>query len=148
MSRNARLLAAIAITAVALPALAIWHFSAEGQWPKTWPAELEQLRKQSRSLNGGIANLTFHEIPFTKREDFEAAWPSLLEVRHKDKPITLFRSPHEFLGKMKAGVRIWDPPYETRNIWLVVDGNIVDLNRIPLPADTKIIDRRFEDSKR
>ena len=29
MSRNARLLAAIAITAVALPALAIWHFSAD-----------------------------------------------------------------------------------------------------------------------
>jgi hypothetical protein len=26
---------------------------------------------------------------------------------------------------------------------LVVDGNVVDLNRIPLPADTPIIDERF-----
>jgi hypothetical protein len=30
-------------------------------------------------------------------------------------------------------------------IMLVVDGNIVDLNRIPLPADTPIIDERFKD---
>jgi hypothetical protein len=27
---------------------------------------------------------------------------------------------------------------------LIVDGNIVDLNRIPLPADTPIIDKRFQ----
>ena len=27
---------------------------------------------------------------------------------------------------------------------LVVDGNIVDLNRIPLPADTPIVDERFK----
>ena len=37
-----------------------------------------------------------------------------------------------------------------RQIWmyttfieLIVDGNVVDLNRIPLPADTQIIDERF-----
>lgn len=30
-------------------------------------------------------------------------------------------------------------------IELVVDGNIIDLNRIPLPADTPIIDKRFEE---
>jgi hypothetical protein len=27
---------------------------------------------------------------------------------------------------------------------LIVDGKVVDLNRIPLPADTPIIDKRFE----
>jgi hypothetical protein len=31
---------------------------------------------------------------------------------------------------------------------LVVDGNIVDLNRIALPADTPIIDERFKDTKK
>ncbi len=31
-----------------------------------------------------------------------------------------------------------------QDIMLVCDGDIVDLNRIPLPADTPIIDRRFE----
>ena len=33
----------------------------------------------------------------------------------------------------------------TTYIELVVDGEIVDLNRIPLPADTPIIDKRFEE---
>jgi hypothetical protein len=32
----------------------------------------------------------------------------------------------------------------TTYIELIVDGHVVDLNRIPLPADTPIIDRRFE----
>jgi hypothetical protein len=27
---------------------------------------------------------------------------------------------------------------------LVVDGKIVDLNRIPIPADTPIVDERFD----
>jgi hypothetical protein len=31
----------------------------------------------------------------------------------------------------------------TTFIELVVDGNVVDLNRIALPADTPIIDERF-----
>ncbi len=30
-------------------------------------------------------------------------------------------------------------------IELIVDGEIVDLNRIPLPPDTPIIDERFKD---
>jgi hypothetical protein len=32
----------------------------------------------------------------------------------------------------------------TTHIELVVDGEIVDLNRIALPADTPILDERFE----
>ena len=35
----------------------------------------------------------------------------------------------------------------TTYIELVVDGEIVDLNRIPLPADTPIVDERFKDEK-
>ena len=35
----------------------------------------------------------------------------------------------------------------TTYIELVVDGEIVDLNRIPLPPDTPIIDERFKDAK-
>ena len=36
----------------------------------------------------------------------------------------------------------------TTYIELVVDGDIVDLNRIALPADTPIIDERFKDGKK
>ena len=44
----------------------------------------------------------------------------------------------------------WDGNVRGRWHWttyieLVVDGEIVDLNRIPLPADTPIIDERFTD---
>jgi hypothetical protein len=35
----------------------------------------------------------------------------------------------------------------TTYVELVVDGDIVDLNRIPIPADTPIIDRRFEGAR-
>jgi hypothetical protein len=35
----------------------------------------------------------------------------------------------------------WD---QTIYIELIVDGKIVDLNRIPLPRDTPIIDERFK----
>lgn len=135
---------AVAFSLVSLPAVADWMRSRQGEWPKDWPAELEPLRKQSRTLTGGLANLTFHEIPFNKRDTFEAAWPQILKTRSRGTPITLFRGPHEYLGKMKAGVRIWHPAYETRNIWLVVDGDVVDLNRIVIPPNTEIIDRRFE----
>jgi hypothetical protein len=34
---------------------------------------------------------------------------------------------------------------QTIYIELIVDGDIVDLNRIPLPPDTPIIDERFKD---
>ena len=46
----------------------------------------------------------------------------------------------------------WEDPTHVRGRWmyttfieLVVDGDIVDLNRIPLPADTPIVDERFKD---
>jgi len=122
-----------------------WLVADKGTWPESWPEELDSLREQSRSLRGSLADLTFYEIPFTNRKDFESAWPHILKIKSKGVPITLLRSPHKYLGTLNAGVRIWHPPYQTRNIWLIVDGEIVDLNRIPLPADTPIIDKRFED---
>ena len=146
MKRNTIVVAALVFCS-ASSAFAVWSVSNKGMWPETWPQELEPLRKQSRTLQGSLANLTFHEIPFTNRDDFEAAWPHILKIKSKGVPITLFRSPHKFLGTLKAGVRIWHPPYQTRNIWLVVDGDIVDLNRIPFPPDALIIDKRFEDKK-
>jgi len=133
------------IFCAARPAHADWLVADKGTWPESWPEELDSLREKSRSLRGSLADLTFYEIPFTSREDFESAWPHILKIKSKGVPITLLRAPHKYLGTLSAGVRIWHPPYQTRNIWLVVDGEIVDLNRIPLPADTPIVDKRFED---
>jgi hypothetical protein len=136
-----------------------------GSWPESWPKELEGLRKQSRTLAGPLAPplapLRHYAIPFAKREAFEAAWPQLLKVKSPGAPIVLKRAPSYWLDESKAGVCIHTPPEgeapladatkaggrleQTIYIELIVDGEIVDLNRIPLPPDTPIIDERFKD---
>lgn len=157
------------VLGLASSARGIWEVYPEGAWPKTWPQPLESLRKRSETIQGSEANLIIHGIPFAKREDFEAAWPHILKVKSKGAPIVLVRAPlkHWHFDKIKAGLLIHSPPLENgkptepetpiegvqdfnmrwmRTVYLelAVDGQIVDLNRIALPADTPIIDRRFE----
>jgi hypothetical protein len=160
-------LAALAFSAAT--AYADYSVTDEGTWPTSWPKELEPLRKQARSLRGSLADITLHEVPFANREEFEAAWPHLLAVKTKGAPIILVRSPDTWMGKLDAGVRIHCPPGQvgepvkpvgptagegrTRWLWtnyieLVVDGKVIDLNRIPLPDDTPIIDERFGGGKK
>jgi hypothetical protein len=128
-----------------------------GSWPESWPKELEPLRGQARTLEGPLLPLLHYAIPFTKREEFEAAWPHLLKVKTPGASIVLRRGPSFWLGKDAAGVCIHTPPAgekpdlkadSTKTIYieLIVDGQIVDLNRIPLPPDTPIIDERFKDA--
>ena len=153
---------------------AVDEFSDRGMWPKSWPAELEPLGKQSRTISSGDAMITHHEIPFSKQGDFESAWPHLLKVKSKGAPVVLRRGPHDTFGRsIKAGVLVFmaaqkengDAPavpirgqsdvrmrwLSTTYIELIVDGQIVDLNRISLtvpgqaPPETPIIDLRFED---
>ncbi|MHC4489460.1 MAG: hypothetical protein ACYSW7_09855 [Planctomycetota bacterium] len=207
------------VLCAAFSVYALYEITNEGAWPKNWPKELEPLRKQSRTLVH--SQLCIHEISFTRRAEFEAAWPHILAVKSKKAPLILLSSPDRKLGKtIKVGVRILSPrtgtlvtpkgthyppgaesvirdgkflkigppwpdhiksesgglpkyvvyendkwvpytqkkakeystknPYKIRrariDIELVVDGDIVDLNRIPLPPDTPIIDKRFKDS--
>jgi hypothetical protein len=160
---------AVIILGAACCVYADYVVSDHGDWPQSWPKELEPLRKQSSSIEGGLVDLATHRIPFTKREEFESTWPHLLKVKTKGAPIVLVRSPasHWHFGKMTAGVLVHCPPSQnqpaepagpiegatklrerwmwTTYIELVVDGEIVDLNRIELPADTPIIDQRFAD---
>jgi hypothetical protein len=137
----------------------------KGTWPTNWPKELEPLRAQSRTLEGPLAPNQHYAIPFTSRKDFESAWPHLLKVKSKESRLLLTRGPNFFLGeKAKAGVVVHSPPggqpdnpavqvgglkggLSTTYIELIVDGEIVDLNRIPLPADTPIVDDRFKERK-
>jgi hypothetical protein len=141
-----------------------------GVWPKSWPAELEPLRKQARTLMGPMVDNQHFAIVFTDREQFEAAWPHLLKVKSKGTAINLKRGENFFLGRHVAGVVVHCPPEGDANaqpghaegdsaknyqglrlraniIELVVDGSIVDLNRIPLPADTLIVDDRFKEKQ-
>ena len=167
MKSRSYLVSPIAVFAVGSVLLAAGSVADKGQWPNSWPKELEPLREQSRTLTGGLLNQTHYEITFVKREDFESAWPHLLKIKSKGAPIILVRSPYTSLGKVQAGVLVRaavarsdkpnspETPIEgvtnprvrwmyTTFIELIVDGNIVDLNRIPLPPDTPIIDERFK----
>lgn len=168
MKTRIAILAAIVFCSVH-SAYALYEVYDHGAWPESWPKELEPLRKQSRTLVGPEVLNRHYQIPFTKREEFEAAWPHLLKVKSKGAPIFLVRGPKtDFFEIKPAGVLIHSPPTGTepnegqtaalipaqtnpRTTWmnntffeLVVDGNFVDLNRISLPADTPIIDERFQ----
>jgi hypothetical protein len=173
MKRFIAILAAVVLGAVCSTAYALYGVNHTGTWPKSWPSELEPLRKQARTLVGPMDPHRHYAITFTKREDFEAAWPHLLKVKSKGAPVFLVRGPNFFLGdRGKAGVVVHCPPEGQANnpatpeapiegvtnprarymnmnfIDLVVDGEVVDLNRIPLPGDTPIIDERFKEGAR
>jgi len=155
MKRRIAFLAVTSLAAIALckvgPAYALYTVSFKGEWPESWPKELEPLRKHSSTLVGPVVEYRHYAIPFTKREEFESAWPHLLKVNSKGAALRLVCAPNFFLGEhAKAGVVVHSPPLGqegTTYLELVVDGDIVDLNRIPLPADTPIVDERFKDGK-
>ena len=163
MKRSIAALAAVFLLA-RCPLYADYSVEERGSWPETWPKELESLRGTSRTFEGPLQPQLHYAIPFNKREQFEAAWPHLLKVKSAGAPIILRRGPNFWL-KDSPGVCIHTPPADatppapdarggggkvtrlekTIYIELIVDGQIVDLNRIALPPDTPIIDERFKD---
>jgi hypothetical protein len=165
MKRLTICLVALVFGAACSAARADYTVESKGSWPADWPQELEPLRKQARTLEGPLLPLLHYAIPFTKREEFEAAWPHLLKVRTPGAPIVLRRGPSFWLGEeAAAGVVVHTPPAgeaapadakaagdrieRTIYLELIVDGQIVDLNRIPLPPDTPIVDERFVEKVR
>ena len=149
------------LVALTSASYALYMVNDTGTWPNTWPKELEGLRKQSRTLAGPLEMHLHYAIPFKKRADFEAAWPHLLKIKTSRAPIVLKRGPSFWLDKEQAaGVCVHTPPNgelpidgkdaagnweRTIYIEVIVDGEIVDLNRIKLPPETPIIDERFKD---
>ncbi len=157
---------AILASCLAAPAFALYSVSDRGEWPEKWPKEMEPLRRQSRTFVGPILNHHHYAIPFTKRTEFESVWVPLGKVKTQGAPIFLVSGRNFFLGEAKAGVVVHaaplgphgkpiklEAPIEStcaRERWMYttyidvfVDGEIIDLNRIPLPADTPIVDERF-----
>src|SRR5438067_13298172 len=104
-------LAAIAFFAICSTVYAVYEVSDRGEWPNTWPKELEALRKQATTHVGPMVPSRHYQIPFTRREEFEAAWPYLLKVKSKGAPIILVRGPKtDFMEVKPAGVLIHSPP--------------------------------------
>lgn len=163
MKRTIAGLVAMACCTVGL-VFAEYSVTSKGTWPESWPKELEHLRQQSQTYEGPVHAHQHYQIPFTKQAEFEAAWPHLLKVKSEGAQLILVRAPYTRLGRIDAGVFIHSPPLRsdgrakteeqaakksqtsesTTYIELIVDGKIVDLNRIQLPADTPIVDQRFD----
>lgn len=173
MKRIADLVAAIVFFFFAVGSVhALYVVWERGEWPESWPKELDAVRKQARTLEGPKAPYRIYLIPFTKREEFEAAWPHLLKVKSKGAPIILVRGPRtDFFAVKPAGVIVMSPPadidravnpetplpgnMDVRTKWrnttyieLVVDGEIVDLKRLSIPKDIPIIDERDKDAEK
>jgi hypothetical protein len=169
MTRTVASIVALASVVICSTACALYSVSHTGDWPKDWPSELEPLRKQSRTFVGPTFSARHFAVRFADRNEFEAAWPHILKVKSQGAPIFLVRGPNYFLGKEQAGLVIhcppegqWDNPKipeapikayaddspsrwsNTNYIELVVDGKIIDLNRILLPSGTPIVDERFK----
>ena len=146
--------------------LADYSVSDKGEWPTNWPKELEALRERSRTFEGPLLPLLHYSMTFTSRDEFEAAWPHFVKLKTQGAPIVLRQGPSFWLSdSAMAGICIHTPPKgqaasplpkefphakrsrrsDTIYIELIVDGKIVDLNRIPLPPDTPIVDERFKD---
>lgn len=135
----------------------------EGAWPNDWPKAMESLRQDARTFEGPMQPLLHHAITFSDRNKFESVWPVILKLKSQGAPIILKRGFNFWIGDHGvAGVCIHTPPAKqipisgiqasgrwenTNYIELIVDGEIVDLNRIIIPADTPIIDQRFSKSK-
>ena len=168
MNQQIMTVLAVIVLFCARPLHALDAVSNKGEWPKDWPAELEPLREHSQTRVVAKAATREYCIPFTNRQDFEAAWPHLLKVKTKNAPIFLIRPPKTgFLAGKTAGVYVHSPPEHTSMpespvdsenvierwmwttyIYLIVDGDVVDLNRVPIPPDTPIVDERFKDGTR
>ena len=105
------LILGLALLAAALATsecIAEWSVSKTGNWPKSWPAQLEPLRSQSRTLHHSA--YTMYHVPFTDRAQFEAAWPHFLSIATDDSPLTLSRGHDRWTAvDFDAGVVIFTP---------------------------------------
>lgn len=167
MKARIAFLSAAAVCGLCSAAHALYSLNETGTWPKSWPRQLEPLRKQSRTLVGPMVEQQHFAIRFSSREEFEAAWPHLLKVKTKGAPVFLVRGPNFFLGEgVKCGVIVHSPPIgqsknpntpeapipgvtEPRMRWMnttyldvVVDGDVINAERLRLPAHTPLLDQR------
>ena len=164
MTRSIGIIAGALICLCCCIAYAEYGVIDKGTWPKSWPAQLEPLRKQARTLKGPMAPNLHYAIHFNNRKEFEAAWRHILKVKTKGAPVFIKSAPNFFLGDFKAGVVIHCPPARQdpapseapipglanpRERWmnatfidLVVDDDIIRFNRKSVPAGTPVIDER------
>jgi hypothetical protein len=169
MKTPTALLMLVAVCGLCSAAQALYSFDDSGKWPKSWPRQLEPLRKQAQTFVGPMVAQQHFAIRFKDREEFESAWTQLLKVKTKGAPVLLVRGPTFFLGNgVKAGVIVHSPPVgqsdnpntpeapipgvtNPRERWMnttylevMVDGEIIVPDRIRIPRGTPVLDERSQ----
>lgn len=109
-------ISALLVVGMLVPALSVFSRVAiveRGEWPDTWPKELEPYRDQAKTVQVGHGiHERVYEIRFTDREDFEKAWPHILAVKSKGAPLSLKGGPfwYDVSGSQVAsGVMVLSP---------------------------------------
>ena len=148
-------------------ALARESCAAHGTWPADWPKGLDAWRDRATTLRAApLGQDGFYTVTLEDRGAFEHGWAALLEVPRSDRAtLTLVSEPPEDVARKRLGGRCpGRPVVQVRyyrsfgekgkksrevavGITLFVDGKIVDLNRVRIPAGYKIEDRRTLPSK-
>ena len=96
----------LAITAVTASGLSIPHN--RGEWPESWPKELEALRERAKTTEWATGSQEdSHQISFESRDDFEKYWPAFIELLGPGS-ILKFHGPDEE-GNIAPGVEIQAP---------------------------------------
>jgi len=131
----------------------------EAAWPhilavKSEGAPLILLKSPSRSVDVSMdAGVRIHspsrgsvsETPDGKQLKVGPPWPDDIKSEAGVLPAYVVNKDGKWVAADERDVGRIGFLYRARvDIELVVDGKIVDLNRIPLPANTPIIDKRFK----
>jgi hypothetical protein len=158
------LILAICISVGAAASHAYIVHSSRGNWPADWPVELDPFRQRATTDWYGLflGNATAYTIPFHDRTEFERLWPVILRLRTPGAPLVVksggvrLTDPAASHVGLNAGVRItypsactlplkdphygdprWDKGAASTCVTLFVDGEVIDLNRIQLPAEIR-----------
>ena len=143
-------------------ALARRTCSTHGSWPADWPKGLDAWRDRATTLRAApLGQDGFYTVTLEDRKAFEHGWAALLEVPRSDRAtLTLVSKPPKDVAREALGGRCpGRPVVQVRyyrsfgekgkksrevavGITLFVDGKIVDLNRVRIPAGYRIEDRR------
>lgn len=75
------------------PAFAMYAVTKKGLWPQNWLEQLETLREKSVIYEVGKRPYRHYAIPFKTREEFEMAWPHMVEVKSTGAPVVLRHGP-------------------------------------------------------
>jgi hypothetical protein len=98
-------------------------------FPESWPEELQPFLKQTWTWEEGKSSTPSYHMAFSDREEFESAWPHIVELWGKGTPIWLMSGPK---------VRVWTTKPPKGQTAGVIISPVRKDNRIESPMNNTI----------